>query len=92
MAAVLHRGPSTPRSGREGRLPELLPGSSWPPAGALRFREAARRPQPAFRQCRHEPGRGGASPIGGGAREFAGERSFRIGRNSERLWKRHWVR
>lgn len=71
MAAVLHRGPSTPRSGREGRLPELLPGSPWPPAGALRFREAARRPQPAFRQCRHEPGRGGASPIGGGARGFA---------------------
>lgn len=71
MAAILNRARSTPRSGRAGRLPELLPRSSRPPARALRFREAARRPQPAFRQCRHEPGEGGATPIGGGALESA---------------------
>lgn len=96
MAAVLNRAPPTPRSGRAGRLPELLPRSPRPPARALRFREAARRPQPAFRQRRHEPGGGGATPIGGGARGVSLRKVLsRLdqkseGRNSE--WKRDWVK
>lgn len=77
MAAVLNGAPSTPRSGRAGRLPELLPGSPWPPAAALRVREAARRPQPALRQCRHEPGGGGAAPVGGGARGVCPRKALR---------------
>jgi hypothetical protein len=55
-SAALSRTPSGPGIGRAGHLPELLPGSPWPPAGALGLRAASRRPQSALRQRRHEPG------------------------------------
>ena len=62
-SGALIGGPSNPGRGRAGRLPELLSGPPWPPLGALRFREAPRRPQFAFRQCRHEPGRGRTTQV-----------------------------
>lgn len=84
-SAALIGAPCSQGLGREGRLSELLSGPPWPPAGALRFRAAPRRPQFAFCQCGHEPGEGRTMLIGSGVCEFSGEKDAAgLGKRSER--------